>query len=224
MGGFSTRVVERAIRFPASKTLLGFQHRRRLSECAASENAIWSTELAVSDEQSARDRAFDALFAEHYPPLVRTLRRLLGGAGQAEEVAADAFCRFHRQSPTMATIENPRAWVYRTGLNLALDALRANLRRVQREDAAERARRRRDLTADPLHTLLADEQRKRVRAILARLKPIHAQALLLGSDGFSCREVAGILGIKPDSIYTLVARAKTQFEQEYVSAYGRATS
>ncbi len=114
--------------------------------------------------------------------------------------------------------------MYRTGLNLALDALRANLRRVQREDAAERARRRRDLTADPLHTLLADEQRKRVRAILARLKPIHAQALLLGSDGFSCREVAGILGIKPDSIYTLVARAKTQFEQEYVSAYGRATS
>jgi RNA polymerase sigma factor (sigma-70 family) len=178
----------------------------------------------VSIEESASDRAFEALFAEHYPPLVRTLRRLLGDAGQAEEVAADAFCRLHRQSPTIATIENPRAWVYRTGLNLALDTLRANLRRVRRDAAADRDRDRHDMTADPLHTLLADEQRKRVSAILARLKPVHAQALLLGSDGLSCREVAGILDIKPDSIYTLVARAKTRFEQEYVRAYGRATS
>ena len=40
----------------------------------------------------------------------------------------------------------------------------------------------------------------------------------------SQREVAGILGIKQDSIYTLVARAKMQFEHQYVSAYGRVTS
>jgi len=162
-------------------------------------------------------------FTEHYPPLVRTLRRLLGDAGQAEEVAADAFSRLHRTSSATVAIENRRAWVYRTALNLALDALRANARRARREGAAEQNRRRQDRTPDALDTLLVDEQRRRVRAILAKLKPVHAQALLLGSDGFSCREVAGILGVKPDSIYTLVARAKVQFERRYVSTYGRAT-
>jgi RNA polymerase sigma-70 factor (ECF subfamily) len=168
------------------------------------------------------DRAFEAFFAEQYAPLARTLRRLLGDAGQAEEVAADALARFYRKSPTMAGIENPRAWVYRTGMNLALDALRANARRTRREGAAGPDLRRHDNAADALNTLLVEEQRQRVRAILATLKSVHAQALLLESDGFSCREVAGILGVKPDSIYTLVARAKVQFERAYVDAYGGA--
>jgi len=178
----------------------------------------------VKAQDFACDRAFETFFAEHYPLLVRTLRRLLGDAGQAEEVAADAFYRLHRRSPTLTAIDNPRAWVYRAGMNLALDMLRANVRRVRRESTAERDPSRHGIVADPLHALLADEQTRRVRAILAKLKPVHAQVLLLGSDGFSYREVAGILGIKQDSIYTLVARAKMQFEHQYVSAYGRVTS
>lgn len=71
----------------------GFRRWRRLIKCAARENVIWSSEPAVSNQQSALDRQFEAFFIEHYPALVRTLRRLLGDAGQAEEVAADAFCR-----------------------------------------------------------------------------------------------------------------------------------
>lgn len=168
------------------------------------------------------DRAFEALFAEHYVPLARTLRRLLGDTGQAEEVAADAFSRLCRKSSTMAAIRNPRAWVYRTGMNLAFDALRANARRERREGAAEHGLRQDDATGDALSAVLVDERRRRVRAILAKLKPVHAHALLLASDGLACREVAVILAVKPDSIYTLIARAKVQFEQAYVSAYGRA--
>jgi RNA polymerase sigma factor (sigma-70 family) len=204
------------------RQLLGFGGRRRLFQCAAREHVPWSPRLTLTAEHLGFDRAFEALFAEHYVPLARTLRRLLGDTGQAEEVAADAFSRLYRKSPTMAAIQNSRAWVYRTGMNLALDALRANARRTRREGTAEPDLRRHDNTTDALNMLLAEEQRQRVRAILATLKSVHAQALLLGSDGFSCREVAGILGVKPDSIYTLVARAKVQFERAYVNAYGGA--
>jgi RNA polymerase sigma-70 factor (ECF subfamily) len=176
----------------------------------------------VTAQELGFDRAFEAFFAEHYAPLARTLRRLLGDTGQAEEVAADAFSRLYRKSPTMAAIQNPRAWVYQTGMNLALDALRANARRERREGAAEHDLRQDQATCDALNAVLVDERRRRVRVVLAKLKHVHAQALLLASDGLSCREVAVILAVKPDSIYTLIARAKVQFERAYVSAYGRA--
>lgn len=42
--------------------------------------------------ESTVDRAFEDLFAQHYPRLVKTLLRLTGDSGQAEELAADALC------------------------------------------------------------------------------------------------------------------------------------
>ena len=72
----------------------------------------------------------------------------------------------------------------------------------------------------PLLELLAEEKRDRVRAVITQLKPIQGQVLLMGGSGFSCREMAAMLGLKPDSLYTLIARAKVQFEKKYVSLFG----
>ena len=81
----------------------------------------------------AIDHAFEALFTEHYPRLVKTLVRLTGHSGQAEELASDAFYKLHRHGPQA----NPAGWLYRTAINLGLDALRANGRRLRREAALE---------------------------------------------------------------------------------------
>lgn len=70
--------------------------------------------------------------------------------------------------------------------------------------------------------MLAEEQRERVRTVISRLKPIQGQVLLMGSSGFTCKEIAEVLGSRPDSLYVLISRARTQFEKEYVSLYGRA--
>ena len=74
---------------------------------------------------------------------------------------------------------------------------------------------------NPLNDLLAEERRDRVRAIIAQLKPTQGQVLLMGSSGYSCKEIAAVLGVKPDSLYVLIARAKAQFEQKYLRLYGR---
>ena len=106
-------------------------------------------------------------------------------------------------------------------MNLGLDALRTNSRRARREDRAGREAVRGETEASPLQGLLTEEQRVRVRAVLARLKPEHGQALLMGSSGFTCKEMAAVLGIKPDSLYVIIGRAKAKFEQEYLKLYGR---
>jgi len=72
--------------------------------------------------QSAEDIAlsspewFDALFRAHYARVVRMLGRLMGDRGQAEEIAADAFCKLARQ-PDGAIKEDLTAWLYRVAIN-----------------------------------------------------------------------------------------------------------
>jgi RNA polymerase sigma factor (sigma-70 family) len=164
---------------------------------------------------------FENLFLEHYPRLVKTLIRLVGDSGQAEELASETFYRLHRHQIAEGRDENLAGWLYRTAMNLAFDALRANARRSRREEQAQLERATDDTRANPLYTLLASEQRERVRSVIARLKPVQGQVLLMASSGFSCKEIATVLGLKPDSLYVQISRAKAQFEKEYVGLYGR---
>ena len=186
-----------------------------------SEEALLSFGPAVRARQSETDRVFEGLFSEHYPRLVRTLLRLVGNQAQAEELAADAFYKLYQQRPRHAPDENLAGWLYRTGMNLGLDALRANNRRLRREDRAGREALMKETGNGPLNDLLAEERRERVRNVIAQLKPVQGQVLLMGRSGFTCREIAGVLGLKPDSLYVLIARARAQFEQKYLNLYGR---
>ncbi len=169
-----------------------------------------------------RDLGFENLFREHYPRLVKTLLRLVGNPSQAEELAADAFYRLHQHRCQQKSEENLAGWLYRTAMNLGLDALRANSRRSRREEQAQRDGPANAPPGNPLYQLLADEQRERVRTVVSRLTPVQGQVLLMGSSGFTCKEIAAVLGMKPDSLYVLISRARAQFEKEYVSLYGRA--
>jgi RNA polymerase sigma-70 factor, ECF subfamily len=174
--------------------------------------------LLNAGPESTSDFAFEEIFLDHYPRLVKTLLRLVGNPGQAEELAADAFFRLHERRPE----ENPAGWLYRTAMNLGLDALRANARRSRREERAQREGTANGTPGNPLYELLAEEQRERVRMVISRLKPVQGQVLLMGSSGFTGKEIAAVLGVKLDSLYVLISRAKAQFEKEYVSLYGRA--
>jgi len=171
--------------------------------------------------ESASDHVFESLFLEHYPRLVRTLVRLVGNAGQAEELAADAFYRLHQHRAQHGSESNLAGWVYRTATNLALDALRANSRRSRREERAQREAHNGGAAGNPLCELLAQEQRERVGTVIARLKPVQGQVLLMESGGFTCREIAAVLGVRLESLYVLLSRARAQFEKEYVKLYGR---
>jgi RNA polymerase sigma-70 factor (ECF subfamily) len=185
-----------------------------------SEQVLLSFGRTFAIQDRTVDRVFEELFSGHYPRLVKTLLRLVGDRGQAEELAADAFYRLHQHRPP-GTPDALAGWLYRTAMNLGLDALRSNARRVRREDQAGREALRQERPESPLQDLLAEEERVRVRNVLARLKPEHSQALLMGSSGFNCKEMSAVLGMKPESLYVMVGRAKAKFEEEYLKIYGR---
>jgi RNA polymerase sigma-70 factor (ECF subfamily) len=168
-------------------------------------------------EGRAADR-FDALFHAHYPRVAGMLARLMGDRGQAEEIAADTFCKLARQR-SRRDGDHLVAWVYRVAMHAGLDAVRSNARRKRREEeaGAESLRLR---APGALEQLLQQERCARVQEVLAALKPRDAQLLLLRASGLAYRELAQSVGIQAGSVGTLLARAEAEFERRYRARYG----
>jgi len=163
----------------------------------------------------------EALFREHYRRITGLLARLTGDRSQAEEIAADVFCKLSRKPALLEGCEDLTAWLYRVATNAGFDALRAGSRRRRREEAAGFAGIHAAAAApSALDDLLAAERRARVREVLETLKPRETQLLLLRSSGLGYREIAATLGVSLASVGTLLVRAEANFERRFRARYG----
>jgi RNA polymerase sigma factor (sigma-70 family) len=160
---------------------------------------------------------FRVVFLEHYTRIVGILVRVLGDRSPAEEVANDAFWRLYRQ-PSLQIDGHVGGWLYRTATNLGIDALRAAGRRRQHEEAAGRLVHQGTAT-DPLDDVLREEICRRVRAVLAAIKPAQAQLLILRASGLSYKELAEALDVKMSGIGTMLNRAEEEFRNRYLALH-----
>jgi RNA polymerase sigma-70 factor (ECF subfamily) len=163
---------------------------------------------------------FDVLFREHYPRVVALLARLTGDRSQAEEIAADVFCKVSQRGALGLDRDNPAPWIYRVATNAGLDAMRSNSRRRKREETAGAESLRAGRSDDALDAMLREERCARVREVLGGLKPRDAQLLLLRAEGLAYRELAEALALNPGSVGTLLARAEAEFERRFRARYG----
>jgi RNA polymerase sigma-70 factor (ECF subfamily) len=170
--------------------------------------------------QDASDTRFEQVFLEHYADIVGVLRRTLGDHTQAEDLATEAFLKLYQRPSLLESDSNIGGWLYRTAMNLGIDALRAANRRNNYELAAGRAHAEKPRGEDALERVLRDERQRRVRDVLAKLKPAQAQLLLLRASGHSYKELAESLGVEPGSVGTLLIRAEAAFEECYLQKYG----
>jgi RNA polymerase sigma-70 factor (ECF subfamily) len=170
--------------------------------------------------RGAGSRWFDGMFREHYPRVVGLLARLTGDRGQAEEIAADVFCKLSKHTGSGHDPAQLTPWLYRVATNAGLDGIRSNSRRKRREEAAGMAILEGGAAGDALQEMLREERRLRVQTVLSALKPRDAQLLLLRATGLAYRELAETLGIQAASVGTLLARAEAEFERRYRARYG----
>jgi len=134
------------------------------------------------------------MLENYYRELVCFLNARLGNRQAAEDVVHDAYVRvLERASDT--PIEQPRAFLYRTALNLVIDGHRRNtLRQVESLDVLDSEER--FFTASP-HTSLDHGQRlDMLQRALAELPPLCRESFLLRKlEGLSHPQIAERLGI-----------------------------
>jgi RNA polymerase sigma-70 factor, ECF subfamily len=163
---------------------------------------------------------FEKLYLEHYGRVVGVLFRLTSNRSEAEELSNEVFWKLYRQRLLPNPDGNVGGWLYRTATNLGIDALRKSARRREHESEAARIALQTRRPAGPLDGVLLDEERRRVRQALARLKPVQAKALVLRASGFSYHEVAETLGVKRVSVGTLILRAEQAFRKHFRAIEG----
>jgi len=177
----------------------------------ADSHTMLSDALLLEGLRQGDGASFEVLFHRHYNRVYHLLYRLVGDRAEAEELAQEVFLRLYQRP--LRRGDNVSGWLYRVATNLGYNTLRGNKRRGRREEKV--------MVDTPLTAPSAAAEAERritqaeVRAALARLKPRQGKLLLLRQMGFSYKELAAALGVKPNSIGTLLARAEKAFRKVY---------
>ncbi|GIF74967.1 sigma-70 family RNA polymerase sigma factor [Asanoa siamensis] len=162
--------------------------------------------FVVSDGAVRAD--LEQVFRSAYPRVVAVAARVLGSRSEAEDVAQEVFLTFCRSAVPAAEASG---WLSVAAAHTALNHLRSGRRRASREVAAGSAATVAPDIADAVVTL---DERRRVRAALARLPRKQAVALVLRHSGLSYAEVAAALDLSPGSVGTTVRRAESALREE----------
>ncbi|WP_239160206.1 sigma-70 family RNA polymerase sigma factor [Virgisporangium ochraceum] len=149
----------------------------------------------------------EQVFRSAYPRVVAVAARVLGSRDEAEDVAQEVFLSFAR---TTVTANEAPGWLSVAAAHTALNLLRSGRRRASREERASQQ----EVQADIADAVVTNDERRRVRAALARLPRRQAVALVLKHSGLSYAEVAAALDLSPGSVGTTVRRAEAALREE----------
>jgi RNA polymerase sigma factor (sigma-70 family) len=150
----------------------------------------------------------EQVFRTAYPRVVAVAARVLGSPDEAEDVAQEVFLTFGRSTVPAG---EALGWLSVAAAHTALNHLRSGRRRASREEAAVDGD---AVSPDAADTVVALDERRRVRAALARLPRRQAVVLVLRHSGLSYAEVAAALDLSPGSVGTTVRRAEAAMRKE----------
>jgi len=177
---------------------------------AAAGRAEWKDGVAVPTPsgRGAVRTDLEQVFRTDYSRVVTVAARVLGSRDEAEDVAQEVFLKFGRSSVPAG---EALGWLCVAAAHTALNHLRSGRRRASREEAAGDGDAVYPDVADAVVTL---DERRHVRAALARLPRRQAVALVLRHSGLSYAEVAAALDLSPGSVGTIVRRAESALRKE----------
>jgi RNA polymerase sigma-70 factor (ECF subfamily) len=171
--------------------------------------------------------AFEELHRRYVASIYRLVRRKLGDALLAEDIAQETFMKALRQMDRVDDSFNFGGWVHTVARNLCFDELRRRQRDL-RADAGDDDDA--DLLAslpstakgfDPVLVQESNEIRRQVWAVAQRLPEKYRLVLTLRElQDLSYRQIARSLKMSESAVETLLYRARLRFKEEFISAEG----
>ena len=155
---------------------------------------------------------FEKLFREYAPFVYRTAYGVTGNAADAEDVLQTIFTRLLRHSGAENFKKNPKAYLYRSAVNVSLSVVRSRRSRAESFDPAvhELPVRAADDTLDP-------ELRARLIAALdtlAESEPQNAELLILRHfHNLSDAKIAEVMGKTRGAIALRLHRARRRLRK-----------
>ena len=163
-----------------------------------------SDEALIARVARGDERAFQLLSRRHLPAMLGLARRILGNAGDAEDVAQEAFVRVWTHAPRWQPLAQFRTWLTRVVVNLCLDRKR-RAQWVDLEAAGE--------IVDPApgagEQAESGERERLLAAAIDKLPDRQRTAIVLTyTEGMSNAQVAEALDTSVSAVETLLVRGK----------------
>lgn len=158
------------------------------------------------------ERAFDAIFREHYPPLVRCAEAMLHRRDVAEEIVQEVMLALWQRRDSLVVEDSLRAYLFRATRNRALN----HIRHLAIERKAEP-----ELSAvEPAHAagtdgLLGEEMETALRRAVRALPPRCREVFELSRvSGLRYAEIAVTLGISVKTVEAQMGKALRVLREE----------
>jgi RNA polymerase sigma-70 factor (ECF subfamily) len=142
----------------------------------ATDLAEWDERALVRACLSGTREAFDVIVERHRRAVYQLCYRFLDNHEDASDVAQEVFLRAYRGLANFKGDASLATWLYRIGVNAALNRLSS---REPRAESLETAGPIADGQPDPARQLLARERTARIRAAIAKLPRKQRTTLIL---------------------------------------------
>jgi RNA polymerase sigma-70 factor, ECF subfamily len=153
-----------------------------------------------------------AWFEQLREPILRYV--ICGGLrpSHAEEVVQESFLRLYRELHAGNAVTNVRGWIFRVAHNLAMDAIKADLRFVPPAPAHWASFEQASVgsTPNPEELLLEKEHMARLHVQITNLTYEQQHCLYLRAEGLRYREIAEVLGVSVSVVAHHLNRAIAQ--------------
>jgi RNA polymerase sigma factor (sigma-70 family) len=159
--------------------------------------------------QGAQNTFLQSLYARYWPEICHYLRGRFGaGPPEPQDIAQQAFAQLAALSNPQS-ITNPRAFLYRTAINAAIDHRRNQRRRERLLDTVVRPEAEEDIhDPGPERVLLGQEQLSILEeAVMALPERDRTFFLLNRYEGVSFAEIARQTGMSPSGVRLIVEQA-----------------
>jgi RNA polymerase sigma-70 factor (ECF subfamily) len=178
---------------------------------------------AVTEDQDALERDFEARLVESSTLAFRVAFSVLRHREDAEEVAQEAFAKAYRSFRQLRDRDRFRAWLVRMTWRMALDRQRANRRRIAREETAQTThaeavdignRRAGSVEGDLQLRLESQERAVHLwRAIDALSEKLRVVIVLAGIEGHDIKEVAALLELPEGTVKSRLFDARQRLKE-----------
>lgn len=177
-------------------------------------------QVAVRQENRPSSNEVRALFEAHAEMVYRTAYRVTGNSMDAEDAVQTIFARLVQGGYREALEVNPGPYLRRAAVNAAVDIVRKRKRGSVALEKLEPV-----LKEDPDHRPDRVSQGRELaywlRVAVAGLSPRASEVFALRYfEGYSNREIAGLLGTSESTIAVTLHRARHRLQEELQSFTG----
>lgn len=189
-------------------------------DCELSLSESASDARLVDEVRRGNRDAFGPLVARYEKKLQRVLRRMVRDPEQARDLAQETFLRVYRNLDRFDTSRRFGPWLFRVGVNLAVDWLR-RAKPVVRLSVLDRDGEHPVELEDPDPRPRLDLKQE-VHRVLQELPVNYRTTLILRDiEEFSCSEVAAIEGRREATIRWRLACAREMFRKVWERREGK---